>query len=115
MTVLVCGSREWTDRAAILREIEKLAITDIVIHGAARGADRIAGEIATSYGLQVRAFPAQWDRYGKSAGPFRNQQMLDQQPDLVLAFTPDLEKSIGTRHMVRIARAAGVPVEIFNS
>jgi hypothetical protein len=32
---------------------------------------------------------------------------------LVLAFHPALEKSRGTRHLVEIARAAGIEVRVF--
>jgi hypothetical protein len=41
--------------------------------------------------------------------------MLRQNPDLVLAFHPDITASKGTSHMVNIARAAGVKVEVFSS
>lgn len=144
MIVLVCGSRTWGNRRcdkcaappfycrgctsqnlldedAIEREFilhELSPDRDILIEGEANGADKLSRTVAENRGWpqeRILKFPAQWDRYGKSAGLFRNQQMLDQQPDLVLAFTSDLEESVGTRHMVRIARAAGVPVEVFNS
>jgi hypothetical protein len=38
--------------------------------------------------------------------------MLAAKPDLVLAFHADLAHSKGTKHMVGIARKAGIPVEI---
>jgi hypothetical protein len=36
-------------------------------------------------------------------------------PDLVLAFHPDITQSKGTKHMVGIAEAAGVPVKVFTA
>jgi hypothetical protein len=79
----------------------------LVIHGAARGADRMAGEWAATAGVPVAEFPADWRRYRRGAGPVRNRQMLvEGRPDLVLAFPG---KS-GTENMVRQATAAGVPV-----
>lgn len=52
-------------------------------------------------------FPADWDKYGKSAGYIRNQQMLDEGcPDYVVAFPG----GAGTNMMKRIASKAGVPV-----
>ncbi len=83
-----------------------------MIHGDARGADRIAGEIAANLGLAVRECPARWEEIGASAGRVRNRFMLDLKPDKVIAFTRSLSDSRGTLHMVKIARAAGVPVEV---
>ena len=119
MLVLVCGDRNWTDRAAIVREVQKVAAQHVdsvitIMHGAARGADTIAGQVAKSLGLPVLVFSANWDLYGRAAGPIRNQQMLDQNPDLVLAFHPDIVKSKGTGDMVRRARKKGTPVEVFS-
>jgi hypothetical protein len=59
-----------------------------VIHGGANGADYIAGRWAQDTGgIPVEEFPADWNRHGNSAGPIRNQEMLDKgKPDLVVAF-----------------------------
>jgi hypothetical protein len=109
--VLVCGSRYWTDDAAIRRELEALA-PDVVIEGFATGADRLARKVAVEMGARVVSFPADWS-LGRKAGPIRNQRMLDEgEPDLVLAFHEDLERSRGTRDMVERARRAGVPVRV---
>lgn len=116
MLVLICGDRNWTNRDAIKREMIQHGLDpakDVVMHGCARGADSIAGSIAREHKFVVREYPANWTKYGKAAGPIRNQQMLDQNPDLVLAFHPNIEQSKGTGHMVRIARAKGVDVEVF--
>ena len=111
--VLVCGSRYWTAREPIVAALRELPAGTTIIHGAARGADRIAGEVATELGFEVIACPADWDTHGKAAGPIRNGEMLrDHQPDWVLAFTPNLEQSRGTRDMVVKARRAGLPVKV---
>ena len=117
MLVLICGDRNWTDASAIEREMIRHGLDpqrDTIMHGAARGADSLAGQYAKAHGFPVKVFPAQWDTYGRSAGPIRNKQMLDENPDLVLAFHPNIAKSKGTGHMVRIARAKGTPVEVFD-
>ena len=115
MLILICGDRNWIDRAAIRRELLHFKPTsDTIMHGAARGADRIAGEEAQDLGFTVRSYPAKWDEYGKAAGPIRNQVMLDQNPELVLAFHPNIAQSKGTGDMVRRSRAKGVKVEVFS-
>jgi hypothetical protein len=109
--VLVTGDRNWDDRDLIRQALSRFPEDTIVIHGAARGADRIADEVAQELGLEVRAYPAQWERYGKAAGPIRNRQMLDEEsPDLVLVFHHDLGQSRGTRDMIQAANEAGYPV-----
>jgi len=114
MKVLICGTRTWNDQRPVWRVLDDLyeANPDLeVIHGAAKGADSIAGQIATSFGIPVTAVPADWEKFGKSAGPMRNKEMLGMAPDLVVAFRRDGE-SRGTDHMIRIARRAGVPVRV---
>jgi hypothetical protein len=114
--VLICGSREWTDGAAIRRELERLNGVVWVIEGGARGADALGEAAALALGIAVRHFPADWQRYGRAAGPIRNQRMLDEgKPDLVLAFHADLARSKGTADMVRRATKAGIQVRVFEA
>lgn len=113
MKALFCGSRFWKDEEAIRRRIDALPEGSVVVHGAARGADTIAGRLATERGLVVRSYPADWDRFPSSAGPIRNRQMFDaERPDIVYAFR--LPNSRGTNHMIRIARKAHVPVVVLD-
>lgn len=119
--LLVTGDRH--ANPALWRETVRMAIASfnpaILIHGGARGIDTIAGDVATAMGnISVEAFPADWDAYGRAAGPKRNQQMLDQLLALredghtvaVLAFHDDLDSSKGTKQMVSIAKRAGIAV-----
>ncbi len=87
----------------------------MVISGAARGADHIAARVAFEEGFDVVEFPAQWKKFGRKAGPIRNQQMLDEgKPTFVFAFSLDILQSKGTLDMVTRATQAGVPVVLFN-
>ena len=108
MRVLVCGGRDFADGEMAFDALDKLAgdATE-VIHGGARGADRLAHDWAAMRSKTYRAFPANWAEHGKAAGPIRNQQMLDDgKTDLVIAFPGGK----GTADMVRRARHAGVRV-----
>ena len=109
--VLVCGSRDYTDRIKMVNIMSSLSPAVTIIEGGARGADIMAREIAEKWGWKVIEFPANWDLYGKKAGPIRNKQMLvEGKPDLVLAFYSAKEKSKGTKNMVEQAQKAGVRV-----
>jgi len=112
--LLVCGSRHWTDREAIRAELVRQALPpgSVVIHGAARGADTLAGEVAREMGLAVEEYPADWSQ-GKKAGPLRNERMVREcRPDRAVGFTTDLQASVGTRDCLRRAYQAGVPVRV---
>lgn len=105
---LFCGSRRWSDRERIRADLERLPEGSIVIEGGARGADRIAREEAEALGIHVATVRALWDHFGRSAGYRRNEAMLRLQPDFVYAYP--LGESRGTRHTIRIAEAACIPV-----
>jgi hypothetical protein len=120
LRLLVCGSREWTDRELLAATVDQ-AIAEhgqgrpgvVLIEGDARGADRLAGRLARARGWQLEVYPADWQRHGRSAGMRRNARMLREgRPELVLAFTDDLAASRGTADMVRRARAARLPVMV---
>jgi hypothetical protein len=117
MNVIVCGDRNWKRMDIIERELRKLPHDTLIIHGAARGADTLGKFVAERLGLKVindgRGFPADWRRYGRGAGPIRNQIMIDEgKPDLVLAFHENINDSIGTKDMVSRARRIGLKVII---
>jgi hypothetical protein len=90
MRLLVCGSRTWAARDRLRAVVDGVArqVEDLVlIEGDASGADRLAGELARERGRQHEAYPADWQRYGRAAGPRRNARMLRHgRPELVLAF-----------------------------
>jgi hypothetical protein len=110
LRVLVCGGRDYEDYAtayAVLDEIQPRMIR--LMSGGATGADTIARHWAISRGVLFDVYEAEWKLYGRSAGPRRNQRMLDEgKPNLIVAFPGGR----GTADMLSRARAAGVPVEV---
>jgi hypothetical protein len=80
-----------------------------VITGCCRGADSLAILVAKELGFDYRVYPANWSEYGKSAGPKRNQTMIDiEKPVLVIAFHDCIDKSKGTKDMLKRARYHGI-------
>jgi len=120
LRVLVCGGRDYRERQHaydVLQAIHENTGICLIIEGGQRtydermklvgGADAFAAEWAILRGVERRTFKADWRKHGRSAGPIRNQQMLDEcRPDLVVAFPG----GDGTADMVRRARAAGIEV-----
>ncbi len=112
MKVLVFGSRRWIEQTPIERRLRQLPSGTTIVHGAAAGADNIAGYVAGLLGLPVKPYPANWVLHGKAAGPIRNQFMLDDNPDLDLALGFILKGSPGSTDMLRRAKLANIPVEV---
>jgi hypothetical protein len=112
MRLLICGDRNWSDARLILQFIIQL-MPEVIIEGDAKGADRLAGEIAESLGITLLKYPALWSIYNRAAGPIRNQQMIDEgKPTKVLAFHDDIANSKGTKDMVNRAKKNNIPVEV---
>lgn len=110
MRVLVCGGRWFDDEKWLEHELNvldnKIGITSI-IQGGASGADTLAALWASHREIEVRTYPANWAKHGRSAGPIRNQQMLDEaKPELVVAFPGGK----GTLDMMTRAEEQGFPV-----
>ena len=111
--VLICGDRNWTNIESIRNAVAQFKPT-LIIEGEAKGADTLGRMVAEELNIPTMRFPAEWGRYGKSAGPIRNQQMLDEgKPTLVLAFHSDIEKSKGTKDMVARATKACIASIVF--
>lgn len=104
--ILVCGSRDWTNKELIkeqlLKFIEKRDV--VIIEGGCKGADRLAREVAIEMKIKYETYNADWNKYGKAAGPIRNSLMLKQgRPNIVIAFHNDIDNSKGTLDMINKA------------
>ncbi len=113
--VLVTGSRDWTDKTLIEFELEAIdtrwadreyeEIT-LVSGACPTGADLMAEEIAKELGWTIEQHPADWGKFGKSAGPRRNAEMVNLGADWCLAFIKN--NSRGASGTAQLARDAGI-------
>lgn len=111
MRVLITGSRGWVGARLMADVIASFPEGTTFLHGKARGADEMGGEIALKLGYSVEEYPAEWSKYGRKAGYLRNIAMLDTKPDEVIAFWDG--KSKGTKHTFREAQKRGIPTHIY--
>ena len=118
ITVMICGSRTITDKDWIfqhaedyLREIyqETKEIDFNIIDGGARGVDQIATSFAIHHNCRCKEYPAEWDKYGKAAGPIRNEQMV-KDCDYCLIFWDG--SSRGTKNDIDLCERYGKPHKI---
>lgn len=114
--ILTCGGRNYFNHRFIAMIMDGLVLeakqffeTDdiVVAHGAATGADTLVDHYCKERKIDVKRYRAKWETHGRSAGPIRNREMLeDFKPDMVIAFPG----GPGTADMVEIAKAANVPI-----
>jgi hypothetical protein len=110
--VAIVGSRwpHFADPRAVAEYVLSLPEGTEVLSGGAPGVDTWAVQVADDvmrFGCTI--FRADWDRYGRSAGPRRNADIV-RTADRVVAFWDG--KSPGTFDTLRKAREAGKPVEV---
>ncbi len=110
MKVVIAGPRDRNLHVHVLRDIVNssgLKPTEIV-SGGARGIDASGEAFARYAGIPIKLFPAEWELYGKRAGPRRNRQMAGYADALIAAIKPGGSK--GTDDMIRAMRTLKKPV-----
>ena len=81
----------------------------VILSGGARGADAIGERYAEENGFSIEKYPADWEKYGRSAGPRRNRQMAEI-CDYVICFWDT--KSSGTKSMIDYAKKYNKSIRI---
>lgn len=114
--VIVAGGRDFDDYELLSKKLDKmrqvilandLADDMEIVCGKARGADSLGERWGREHHVSVAEFPADWDKYGRSAGPRRNKQM-GEYADTLLAFWDG--ESRGTKHMIDYSTEKGLNV-----
>lgn len=120
--VIIAGSRKYDDYDTLKKKCnhilsQKLDDKDvrfIILSGCATGADTLGERYANEYGLSIERYPADWSKYGRSAGPIRNEEMAAS-ADALIAFPKEGEDNKGTRSMISIARKKGLQIRIIEN
>ena len=114
--VVIAGSRNFNDYemfASIVGEFLKPICEEyemIIVSGHCSGTDLMGERYAKENGYEVEIYPAEWKKYGRSAGPKRNKQMVDA-ADFAIAF-PGVNGK-GTYSMIQYAKQKGIPIKIY--
>lgn len=114
---IIAGGRDFNDLKKLEKEadnvIQGLQGRIIIISGAANGADKLGEKYAIIHNLEVVKFPANWNLYGKSAGPRRNAEMAkyaSEENGILLAFWDG--ESRGTRNMIENAKRCNLKIKV---
>ena len=121
MIIVGTGSRDYKSPKAIRKVFTAIKAEFKEFHykqGGQRGFDQYSDFILRQLGhTDIQEYKADWDQYGKSAGPIRNHQMLDEAlatGDMVLVIAMPLDTSIGTFEMMEYARSKNVQVRVYD-
>lgn len=106
--LLIAGSRDFNDYQLLKKSIKPENI-ECIISGCARGADTLAIKYAKEFNIPVEKYPADWNKYGRSAGYIRNKLMVSK-ATAVICFWDGQSK--GTRHTINITKEAKKPLKV---
>jgi len=111
MKTIVAGSRTISEYSVVQSAIIEsgFTITEIV-SGCARGVDTLGEKYANLNNLPIQKFPADWNKYGKSAGYIRNGEMA-RYADALIAIWDGQSK--GTKHMIDTAKKYNLTIHIY--
>lgn len=115
MKLIIAGGRDFVDTNRMIEELQKLVSSGNIpdcpelVCGMARGADMLAYSLWANNKMPIHNFPANWDKYGKSAGYRRNQEM-GEFADAAVCFWDGNSK--GTKHMIDIMHRLNKPVYV---
>lgn len=111
MKVIVAGSRDIVSYRPVKEAYSESAfIASEIVSGGARGVDTSAVTLASHLNVPITFFYAEWDKYGKSAGYKRNQQMAEYADALIAIWDC---QSKGTKHMIDIMTKLNKPIEVY--
>lgn len=116
--VVIFGGREFTDYEEFIERVveilDGLELTPDeveIVEGGARGADRLAQNFSTNFGISHKLFKAEWDKLGKGAGHIRNRKMAEYS-DFGIGFWDG--KSRGTKNMIDTMKKLDKDVYVVN-
>lgn len=109
--ILVCGGRDYTNAPRVdevLAALHSEEALSCIVHGGARGADRLAELWARVHNIPTKEYRAEWEVFGRRAGHVRNCDMLNTNPDIALVVA--FPGGVGTADMKKQALVRGVKV-----
>jgi membrane-bound inhibitor of C-type lysozyme len=113
MKLIIAGSRNFTDYQKLKTECDQLLQkhknVEIVSGGHYKGADKLGIQYAHEKGFNLMKFPAEWNKFGKAAGPKRNKEMA-RYADALIVFWDGNSK--GTKSMINLAKNEGLKIRI---
>lgn len=113
MRLAIVGHRHYKNynvfRKILTDFSKKYGLPNMIVSGGARGVDALAEQYAREKQIPILIWHAKWRKYGRAAGPRRNEKIVGS-CDHVLAFLHPQSK--GTKSTIEIAKGKDKPVTI---
>jgi hypothetical protein len=115
--VVATGNRDWPEAGrdmveSILIMLKNRYATSgklpLVIHGGAKGFDTQVEAVCQKLHIQTEVWLPEYTLYGNEAPLIRNDNMLQEKPDLVLVGLHNNKTHSGTLYTMKKAREAGL-------
>lgn len=121
MKLIIAGSRNFKNESLLNVACDKFIAAHltnpdeqvIIVSGKASGADSLGEKYAVDHGYVIEGKPADWQKYGKSAGYRRNVEMA-QIATHCIVFRIGGEKSKGSTHMINIAKTHNLILKVID-
>ena len=111
----IVGYRNYNDyenfKIHIKDFINKYGNIDKIISGGASGTDSLADRYAKENNIPLVVYVPEWNKYGKYAGPKRNQYIINDSTHII-AFLSSISK--GTYDSINRAKIKKIPLIIIN-
>jgi hypothetical protein len=106
MQLAIIGGRDFSDFELMKKHLEEIKgdlnmKISAVISGGAKGADSLGKKWADENNVETLIFKAEWQIYGRGAGPVRNRKII-YHADFVIAFWDG--ESRGTANSINICK-----------
>ena len=102
MRLIIAGGRDYVLTGADHARLGDIDGVSEVVSGGAKGADLSGEQWANSRGIPIVRFNADWNNFGRGAGPERNRQMAKYANAVAL-----FPGGKGTESMASIAKKGG--------
>lgn len=125
--LIIAGSRDFNDYVLLEKEVDQWLYREItvnhypdltkeiavieIVSGGARGADRLGEKYAKKNNLPIKIFEADWEKYKKSAGYIRNEEMA-KYGNYAIIF--NIGRSPGSVHMENLAKKYKLGLKVIN-
>ena len=108
MKIGIIGSRGFNNYELLEKTLEEYQNAELVVSGGAQGADKLGERWAKEKGIKTLIFKPNWEKFGKSAGFIRNQDIV-KNSDLVIAFWDGESK--GTKNSIDLCEKFSIDVK----
>lgn len=110
MVIGIVGGRDFDDYSLLTTTMnEYVDKVHLIVSGGAKGADSLGERWAKENNKKTLIFKPEWEKFGKSAGFIRNQEIV-KNSDFVLAFWDG--KSKGTKSSIDLCKKNEIPYKI---